>query len=131
MRWTAPIIAIRDIPAGATVGYGQSFVASKPTRLGLIPVGYADGYPWSLGNRGVMMLHNQPAKIAGRVSMDLIILDLENIPHATLGDEVTIMDNDPLSPASVYRLAEMAGTIPYELLCRIGKRIKRIAVDDF
>ena len=59
-----------------------------------------------------------------------MVVDLQNIPHATIGDEVTLLDNDPLSPASVYRLAELAGTIPYEILCRIGSRVRRIAVDD-
>ena len=112
MRWTAPLIGIRDLAAGATVGYGQTWRTTKPTRLGLIPVGYADGYPRSLSNRGVMMVAGQPAPVAGRVSMDLTVIDLQNAPHAVVGEEVTVLDNDPLSPASVYRIAELAGTIP-------------------
>jgi alanine racemase len=131
MRWTAPLIGIRDVPAGAAVGYGQTWIADRPTRLGLIPVGYADGYPRSLSNRGIMMIRGQPAKVAGRVSMDLTVIDLSNATQAALGDEVTVLDNDPLSPASVYRIAEMDGTVPYETFCRIGRRVKRVAVDDF
>jgi len=131
MRWTAPLIGIRDVPAGATVGYGQTWVADQPTRLGLIPVGYADGYPRSLSNRGIMIIRGQPAKVAGRVSMDLTVIDLSGAMQAALGDEVTVLDDDPLSPASVYRLAEMDGTIPYEICCRIGRRAKRVAVEDF
>jgi alanine racemase len=130
MRWTAPLIHIRDVPAGSTVGYGQTWIASKPTRLGLIPIGYADGYPRTLSNKSVMMIHGHPAPVAGRVSMDLTVIDLSQIPNATLGDEVIVLDNDPLSPASVYQLAELTNTIPYEIFCRIGKRIRRVAVDD-
>jgi alanine racemase len=131
MRWTAPLIAIRDVPAGVGVGYGQTWTAQKATRLGLIPVGYADGYPRVLSNRGVTMVAGQPAPVAGRVSMDLMVIDLENAPQAVVGDEVVILDSDPLSPASVYRMAELAGTIPYEIFCRIGSRVRRVAVDDF
>jgi alanine racemase len=98
--------------------------------LGLIPVGYADGYSRSLSNRGVMMIAGRPAPVVGAVSMDLTVIDLCNAPHAAVGDEVTLLDNDPLSPASVYRLAELDRTIPYEIFCRIGKRVRRVAVDD-
>jgi alanine racemase len=130
MKWTAPLIAIRDVPAGAGVGYGQTWTSQKATRLALVPVGYADGYPRVLSNCGTTMVAGQPAKVAGRVSMDLMVIDLENAPQAMIGDEVTLLDSDPLSPASVYRMAELAGTIPYEIFCRIGARVRRIAVDE-
>jgi alanine racemase len=131
MRFTAPLIAIRDVPAGCTVGYGQTWTADRPTRLGLLPIGYADGYPRSLSNRGTMMAGGQPAPVVGRVSMDQTVVDLRNAPQAVIGDEVTVIDNDPVSPASVYRIAELAGTIPYEIFCHIGKRVRRVGVDDF
>jgi len=131
MRWTAPLIAIRDVPAGCAVGYGHTWTADRPTRLGLLPIGYADGYPRSLSNRGTMIAGGQPAPVVGRISMDLTVIDLRNAPQAVVGDEVTVMDNDPLSPASVYRIAELAGTIPYEIFCHIGRRVRRVAVDDF
>jgi alanine racemase len=131
MKWTAPLIAIHDVPAGAQVGYNQTWTAPRATRLGLIPIGYADGYPRALSNIGTMMVGGQPAQVAGRVSMDLMVIDLQNAPGATIGDEVTVMDSDPLSPASVYRMAELCGTIPYEIFCRIGSRVRRVAVEDF
>jgi alanine racemase len=131
MRWTAPLIAIRDVPSGSGVGYGQTWTSPRPTRLGLIPIGYADGYPRSLSNRGVMMAAGQPAPVVGRISMDLTVIDLANAPQAMIGDEVTVLDSDPISPASVYRIAELAGTIPYEIFCQIGPRVRRVAVDDF
>lgn len=129
MKWTAPLVAIHNIRAGTTVGYNQTWTAPRDTRIGLVPVGYADGYMRSLSNRGVMMLDNTPLPVVGRVSMDLTTIDLFDCPEARIGDEVTVLDNDPLSPASVYRLAESAGTIPYELFTRIGSRVRRVGVD--
>jgi alanine racemase len=67
--------------------------------------------------------------VIGRVSMDMTTIDLTDIPQANLGDEVTIIDNDPLSPASAYELAKLAETIPYEILCRIGPRVRRVGID--
>jgi alanine racemase len=130
MKWTAPLIAIRDIPAGTQVGYGQTWTAARATRLGLVPIGYADGYPRALSNCGVMMVGGQPAPVAGRISMDLCCIDLHSAPQAMIGDEVTVMDDDPLSPASVYRMASLASTIPYEIFCRIGPRVRRVAVEE-
>ena len=129
MKWTAPLVGIRDIPHGTSVGYNQTWRAPRDTRIGLVPVGYADGSPRSFGNSAVMMVHNRPASVVGRVSMDMTTIDLGDIPHAAIGDDVTILDNDPLSPCSAYKLAEWAGTIPYEIFCRIGPRVKRVAVE--
>ena len=67
--------------------------------------------------------------VIGNISMDLLTIDLRQVPDAKIGDPVTVMDNDPLSPASVYAIAELAHTIPYEILCKIGPRVTRIAVD--
>ena len=127
LKWTAPLISIKDVRKGCGVGYGQTWQAPRDTRIGLVPVGYADGYLRSFSNRAMMMVHGKAAPVVGRVSMDLTTIDLSNIP-ATVGDEVTILDNDPLSPASVYELARCADTIPYEILCRIGPRVHRVAV---
>jgi alanine racemase len=129
MKWTAPLIGIRDITAGTTVGYGQTFCAPRDMRVGLVPVGYADGYQRAFSNRGVMLLQGETCPVVGRVSMDLTTIDLTNTPHASLGDEVTLLDSDPLSPCSVYELAKWADTIPYEIFVRIGARVKRVATD--
>jgi len=129
LRWTAPLIGIRDVPAGATVGYGQTWRAERSTRVGLVPVGYADGYHRAYGNRAVTLVHGCPAPVIGRVSMDLTTIDLSQVPAAAVGDEVVLLDSDPLSPCSVYRLAEWSDTIPYEVLSRIGPRVRRVAID--
>lgn len=129
MRWAAPLVGIRDIRKGISVGYNQTWTAPRDTRVGLVPIGYADGYNRLYSNRGVMLVHGCPAPVIGRVSMDLTIIDLGQVPVANIGDEVTILDNDPLSPASVYKLAEWAGTVPYEVFCRLGARVRRVAVE--
>lgn len=128
MKWVAPLVGLSDVPAGTTVGYNQTWTAARPTRVGLLPVGYADGYPRCLSNKGVVIVNNRPAPVIGRVSMDLTTIDLTAHPHITLGDEVTLLDSDPLSPASVYQIARVADTIPYEIFSRIGPRVKRVAV---
>ena len=129
MKWTAPLVGVREIPPYTGVGYGHTWRADRTTRIGLVPVGYADGYLRAFSNRGVMMVQGQPCPVVGRVSMDLTTIDLRGVPSATIGDEVTILDNDPLSDASAYNLAKWADTIPYEIFCRIGPRVKRVGVD--
>ena len=129
IKWTAPLVGIRDVRPGTTVGYGQTWRADRPTRIGLVPVGYADGYPRCFSNRAVMLVNGKPAPVVGRVSMDLTTIDLARHPQATIGDEVTVLDADPLSPASVYKLAHWMDTIPYEIVCRIGARVHRVPVE--
>jgi alanine racemase len=128
-KWVAPLMSILNASEGATVGYGQTWTAPHDTRIGIVPVGYADGYLRGWGNRAKMIIHGVPVPVVGRVSMDMATVDLHDVPQAQVNDEVTIMDDDPVSPASAYALAELAGTIPYEVFTRIGSRIRRVAVD--
>lgn len=128
-KWTAPILAIQNCPRGTSVGYGQTWTAQRDTRIGLLPIGYADGYVRNLSSKGIVLHGKTPLPVVGRVSMDQITIDLENVPGAQVGDEITLLDNDPLSPVSAYALAQMSGTIPYEVFTRIGPRVKRVAVE--
>lgn len=128
-KFVAPLVGIRDIPKGQGVGYSHTWTAPRDSRIGLVPIGYADGYPRLASNRGAMVVHGRPAPVIGRVSMDLITVDLTDVPQATLEDEVVIIDDDPLSPASAYELARHAETITYEILCRLGPRVRRIGID--
>ncbi len=129
MKWLAPLVDVREVPAGTRVGYNATWVAPRHSRVGLVPVGYADGYSRDLSSKGVTLVHGRPAPVVGRVSMDMLTVDLTDCPAAAVGDDVTLLDNDPLSPAGIYNLAKLADTIPYELMCRIGSRIRRIAMD--
>jgi alanine racemase len=123
------LVNVRHIRAGVGVGYGQTWKAPRDSRIGLIPVGYADGYPRCYADRAVVMVHGQACPVVGRISMDLTTVDLTDCPAAQTGDELTLLDDDPVSPASVYAHARWSDTIPYEVLCRIGPRVKRVAVD--
>jgi len=128
-RFVAPLVGVRNIPKGQGVGYSHTWLAPRDSRIGLVPIGYADGYARVLSNKSSMIVQGKRAPVVGRVSMDLITIDLSEIPQANLGDEVTVIDDDPLSPASAYELARLADTIPYEILCRIGPRVRRVGVD--
>lgn len=129
LKWTAPVVGLSDVTAGTSVGYGQTWTSRRPTRVGLLPVGYADGYPRSFSNGAKVLLHGRPAAVIGRVSMDMTTIDLTDHPDAHPGVEVTLLDDNPLSPVSVYELAKWANTIPYEILSRIGPRVRRVPVD--
>ena len=128
MKWTAPVMTVHDVAPGQSVGYNQNFTAIAPTRVAIVPVGYADGYPRAASNRATMMLNHVPCGVIGNVSMDMTAIDITRAGDVSIGDEVTVIDSDPFSPAGHYPLARAAGTIPYELLTRIGPRVKRVAV---
>lgn len=125
-RLVAPIIAIHDLPAGQSVGYGQTWQSSSAARIAILPIGYADGYPRLASNKAVTMLHGRACGVVGRVSMDMCAIDITRCPEAIVGDDVTVIDSNPLSPASIYALARAADTIPYEILTRVGKRVLRV-----
>lgn len=128
MRLTGRLMQVKYLPAGATCGYGRTYTMPRDGRVGLVPIGYGDGYPRCLSNRSAVRIAGQWALLRGRVSMDQIIVDLSDIPRAAVGDEVEIISNDPAAPNSVENLARLAGTIPYEITCRLGRRVRRTLV---
>jgi len=129
LKWVAPLSMIRRLQKGASVGYNQTWHADRDTPIGLVPVGYADGYLRAFSSRAKMIIRGKAVPVVGRVSMDYVTIDLRAVPDAHVGDEVTVLDNDPLSPASVYELARCADTIPYEIFCRIGPRVRRVMIE--
>ncbi|HIJ81361.1 MAG TPA: alanine racemase [Desulfuromonadales bacterium] len=127
MRLKSRIAMLKWIEPGETVSYARRFTASGPTLIASVPVGYADGYPRSLTNRGEALIRGQRAKITGTVCMDWIMLDVTHIEGATAGDEVVLMGPDGLGNALYAdELASWAGTIPYEILCGVSKRVPRV-----
>jgi alanine racemase len=118
---------VRWLRRGDPVGYGATFRAKQRGRIATLPIGYADGIPWSLGNRGFVLLRGRRVPIAGRVSMDLITLDVGSTP-VEIGDPVVVFGQAPGGGAAlrVEEVAEAAGTIPYELLVRVGARVPRL-----
>ncbi|AUN93547.1 alanine racemase [Pseudazoarcus pumilus] len=117
MTLESEVISVREVPAGTPVGYGARFVTSRPTRLGLVAMGYADGYPRSTRDGTPVAVDGMPARLAGRVSMDLLTVDLTDVPGAGPGSRVELWG--PQVP--VNRVAQAAGTIAYEVLCNVKR----------
>ncbi len=140
VRWVTRVAHLSNIPEGAKVGYGGLWKAQRPTTLALAPVGYADGYPWSLARRtdgggGTVGLRSGEqvawAPVVGAVSMDQITIDATDAgPSMGVGTEVEVIGSDPNAPTHLPALARAAGTISHELLCRLSPRIPRRYLDD-
>ena len=123
LRVQSRILQLRDIDEETTVGYGATYSAKPGTRIATVGIGYADGYPWSLGNRGVAAVNGHRVPVIGRVSMDLITLDVTGVPDELIqpGSLVDLIGPD----ITLEEVAELAGTIPYEILTRLGQRASR------
>jgi len=129
LRLTAPIVLIKDVPAGARTGYGLTYRFERPARAALVPVGYADGYFRSFSNVASMRLRGVDCPVRGRVSMDQTIIEVTDVPEPEVGEHVEIVSPDPSAPHSVENLARLAGTIPYEIITRLGDRITRVVAE--
>lgn len=122
MQLKSVLIAIQDLAAGDQIGYGGDWIASKPTTVGIVSIGYGDGYSRQLSNNSSVLINDNIVSVLGRVSMDMIAIDISNISGVEINTEVILWDGDKLSVESV---AKQAKTIPYELLCQISERVKR------
>ena len=129
LRLESRIVLVKDLPTGHSCGYGQTFRAQRPTRIGIVPIGYADGYRRCFSNRGMMQIRGKFVPVVGRVSMDQTILDLTDLPEVRDGDVVKVISEKREDPNSVESLAKLADTIPQEITCLLGRRIARRAVE--
>ena len=120
------IVYIKELEAGMAVSYGGTFVAKEPMQVATIPVGYGDGYPRSLSNKGHVLIHGKKAPILGRVCMDQFMVDVTGIPEAAQGDEVTLIGSDGEESITMEDLGELSGRFNYELACCLNKRVPRI-----
>jgi alanine racemase len=128
LRLVSHLTAIKELPAGHCVGYGQTFTTRRPTRLGIVPAGYVDGFTVALSNAAVVGTPGGDAPVIGRISMDHLAVDLTDLPAMSLGTTVTLIDDRPDRPNSVAAIARRLGTIPYEVTCLLGRRVQRVAV---
>lgn len=119
------VTMVKEIAAGATVSYGRAYTAQTPRRIATVPIGYADGYPRALSNNASMLLHGKRAPVIGRVCMDQLMLDVTDIPEVKMGDIVTVAGKCGGEEVTFTELAERSGTINYELICGISKRVPR------
>jgi alanine racemase len=129
LEWKARILVVKDVPEGSVLGYGGSFRAPRPMRIAVLSVGYADGLPHRLSNKGKVLAAGKPAAILGTVSMDLTTIDLSHAPSLKPGDEVTILGQEGEAKLDAQQIAKLAGTISYNILCGIGARVRRVYVD--
>ena len=128
LAWKTRVVSVREIPAGAEIGYNGTFIATEPMRLALLAAGYADGLDRRLGNRFSLLVRGERAPLAGRVSMDQSVIDVTEIPGVEAGDEVVILGGQGNETVTAFDHADAGGTIPWEVFTRIGVRVPRIEV---
>lgn len=121
MTLTAEVIALHDVPMGDSVGYGATWVAQRPSRIGTVSCGYADGYPRHAPSGTSVVVRGQRVPLVGRVSMDMLTVDLTNLPDAAIGDAVELWGTQ----MPVDEVAQASGTIGYELLTKVTQRVPR------
>ncbi len=129
LTFKSRVVYLKDVPSGTPLGYGAAFHTRRPSRMATVPVGYADGLSRALSNRGRAIVHDHCARIVGNISMDLTLLDVTDIPGVSVGDEVFLLGKSDHCSITALEIAEQIGTVPYEVLCSIGKRVPRIYVD--
>ncbi len=126
LSWRTEILQLKRVPRGTSISYGQTFITERESVIATLPIGYADGYRRSISNRGVALVRGQRAPVAGRVCMDLTMLDVTDIKNVQQGDEVVLLGRQGDAVISADEMAIWADTISYEILTSIGARVPRI-----
>jgi len=126
LTFKSRVVYLKDVPSGTPLGYGEAFHTRRPSRIATVPVGYADGLNRALSNRGHAIVGGRLARLVGSISMDLSLLDVTDIPGVNVGDEVILLGTSQQTAITALDIAQMLGTVPYEVLCLIGKRVPRL-----
>lgn len=126
LEWKTRVVSLRTLPPEESVSYNATFRARRPTRIALLPVGYADGYNRLLSNRGYVLIRGQRAPIAGRVTMDQTMVDVTDIADVAISDEVVLLGQQGHDRIQADNIAALTGSIPYEVLCAISARVPRM-----
>jgi len=119
LKLTSPIIYINTIEKGRTVGYGRTFTAKRTTKIGILPIGYSDGFWRFFSNQAKLIVEDKIVPVIGRVTMNQTILDITDVPNVQIGQSITLIDDKLDSLCGVYALAKSSGTICYEILTNI------------
>ncbi len=126
MTFKTRVAYIKDVEKGTTIGYGRTYKTSKPSRIAILPVGYVDGYSRSFSNRGEVIVNGYRAPIIGRVCMDQCVIDVSAVPDVSTGNEVVLYGKQQTEEIPIETAASLIGTIPYEIVCTIGRRVPRV-----
>ena len=126
LSWKTRIAQIKDLASGETVGYGRTFKADRPMRIAVLPVGYYDGYRRHLNNRGHVLISGRKCNIIGNICMNMCMVDVSQIPQIGTGDIVTLLGRDGMNQVTAEDLAELYGTINYEVVTTINPLLPRI-----
>jgi alanine racemase len=129
LSWKCKVLQVKEVPSGTGISYGHDFYTQRPSRIATISVGYADGYLRSLTNNGYVLVREMRAPVVGRVTMDMTMVDVTDIPGVDVGDEVVLIGTQGGSTITAEELASWAGTISYEIFCAISHRVKRVYRD--
>lgn len=126
MSIKSTVIQVKEVEANYTVSYGSTHVTPRPSTIATVPIGYADGYDRILSNRGSMLVRGVRAPIIGRVCMDLTMIDVTDIPGVSLEDEVVVMGRQGGEEITADEIAELVGTINYEIVSSLTSRVQKI-----
>lgn len=126
MELKSHVVFVKDVAPGERISYGGTFVTEKETKVATVSIGYGDGYPRALSNKGRVLIHGEYAPILGRICMDQFMVDVSYISNVKQGDVVTLIGKDGDNVITVEEIAALTGTINYEFICGIGKRIPRV-----
>jgi len=129
LRWETTVVLIKDLVAGASVGYGRTYITRERTRAALLPVGYADGYKYQLGNAADVLIRGRRCPIRGSVCMDQMVVDVTHVPEVRVGDTAVLIGADGDETVTVTELAQRAGTVPHDILAGLGRRVTREYLD--
>lgn len=130
MNLYSHVVYVKTIEKGRGVSYGHTFIADKDMKVATIPIGYGDGYPRNLSNKGYVLIHGKKAPIIGRVCMDQFMVDVSDIEDVCVGDKVTLAGTDGDETILIDDLSVLAGTFNYEFVCNLGKRVPRVYLKD-
>lgn len=130
MSLKSMVVLLKTVPAGTSIGYGSTFTAEKETKVATIPIGYADGYFRSLSNKGEVLIGGRRCRVLGRVCMDHIMVDATGCEDVREGDEAVIMGSQGEESVWADEIAAKAGTISYEIICAVAKRVPRVYMKD-
>jgi alanine racemase len=130
LTWTTDLVVVRDVEAGRSVGYGCTFHTSRPSRIGVLPIGYAEGLPRALSGNGTALVGGRRVPFVGRICMNMSFVDVTDVPNVRTGARVTLVGSDGAERIGANDLADAAGTIGYEILARLPAEMPRVYLDE-